>query len=141
GECRMHRVAEWIEDGAELVVYRVGQRHDIEGRYAHIIGERAGQVDADAARFGIEAVAAGPAGAAAHADGAALAGHPLADPEVADVGADLADLAGIFMAGHHGHGHGSGSPFVPVVDVDVGAADAGFLHLDENVVGADFRYR
>ena len=45
-------VAERIEDGAELVVYRRAA-HDIEGRHANR-NRRTRWADADAARFGIE---------------------------------------------------------------------------------------
>ena len=47
----MDRIAERIEDRAELVVDVVGQRHDVERRHPHIFGEGAGDVDADAARL------------------------------------------------------------------------------------------
>ena len=48
------------------------------------------------------------------------------------------NLAGVFVADHHRHGNCAPRPFVPVVDMDVGAADAGFSHPNENVVGADY---
>ena len=59
GERGVHGVAERIEDGADLVVDRVGQRHDVEGRDPQILGEGAGQVDADALGLGIEVEVAG----------------------------------------------------------------------------------
>ena len=106
GERGVHGVAERIEDRAELVVDRVGQRHDVEGRDLHVFGEGAGHVDADALGLRIEVVAAGAAGAAPHADDVALAGHALADLEVRALRADRDDLAGIFVADDHRHGHG-----------------------------------
>ncbi len=55
----------------------------------------------------------------------------------ADVGADLDDLAHELVADHHRHGDGLLRPGVPVVDVQVGAADAGAVHADQHVVDAD----
>ena len=60
GERRVHRVAERIEDRAELVVDIVGERHGVEGRDLHIVGEGAGDVHADAARLRIEMIAPSP---------------------------------------------------------------------------------
>ena len=67
------RVAERIEDRAELVVDIVGQRHDVERGHPHIFGEGAWDVDADAARFGIEMIAPAAGGSASHPDHVALA--------------------------------------------------------------------
>ena len=50
---------------------------------------------------------------------------------------NLDDFAGIFMADRHRYRHGLLRPGVPVVDVHVGAADRGAMHLDEDVVVAD----
>ena len=137
----MDGIAERVEDGADLVVDLVGQRHDVEGRDAHILGEGAGDVDADAAGLRVEVEVAGAGGAAPHADDVALARDPLPDLEVADVGADGGDLAGIFVADDHRHRHGAARPLVPVIDVEVGAADAGAADLDQHVVLADLGHR
>ena len=56
-----------------------------------------------------------------------------------DVGADgFDDLADELVADRHGHGNGLLRPVVPLVDVHVGAADAGAQHADQDVVDADF---
>ena len=70
----------------------------------------------------------------------AFAGDALADLETLHLAADLRHHAHEFVA--HGHGHGDGllRPGVPVVDVDVGAADGGLLDLDEQVVGPDLGF-
>ena len=54
-----------------------------------------------------------------------------------DVGPDLDDLADELMADHHRHRNGLLGPGIPLVDVQIGAADAGAEHLDEHVVDAD----
>src|SRR5262249_29253674 len=70
-----------------------------------------------------------------------LAADQVAGAEVIDVGADLDDLADELVADDHGHGDGPAGPVVPLVDVDVGAADAGALDADQDVVDADSRPR
>ena len=140
GERGVDGIAERIEDGADLVVDPVGQRHDVEGGDAHIFGEGAGQVDADALGVGIEVELARRA--------LARLFMPTTWPSpetrwptlrLRDVGADVGDLAGIFMADDHRHRHGLLRPVVPIVDVDVGAADAGLVHLDQHIVRARSR--
>ena len=69
----MHRVAERIEDRAELVVDVVGQEHDVEGGHAHVVREGARNIDADAARLRIEMVTSAASRPAPHADHVALA--------------------------------------------------------------------
>ena len=68
---------------------------------------------------------AGQAVAAAAADDVPLAADDVAGREVVDVGADLDDLADELVADHHRHRDRLLRPGVPVVDVHVGAADAG----------------
>src|SRR6185437_13434247 len=106
-----------------------------------VIGERPGDVDADAARLGIEVVAPAARGPAPHADHVALARDALADLETPHVRAEFGDLARIFVADGHRRRNGPLRPLVPVEDVDVGAADARLAHFYENVVGADLRNR
>ena len=56
--------------------------------------------------------------------------------EVGDVGADGGDFADELMADDHGDGDGLLGPLVPLVNVDVGAADAGLADADQDVVNA-----
>ena len=84
---------------------------------------------------------AGQAVAAAAADDVPLAADDLAGVEVVDVRADLDDPADELVADDHRHGDRLLRPGVPVVDVHVGAADAGAQHLDQHVVDADRRHR
>src|SRR5436309_119925 len=70
-------------------------------------------------------------------DDVPFAGDDLADVEVRHIGADLDDGANEFMADDERDGNGLLGPGVPLVDVQVGAADAGAQDLDEDVVDAD----
>ena len=60
--------------------------------------------------------------------------------EVLDVAADLDDAADELVADDQRHGHRLLRPGVPVVDMHVGAADAGAEHFDQHVVDARLRH-
>src|ERR1017187_7759508 len=76
---------------------------------------------------------------AAPAHDVSLAADNLAREKIGNVGADLDNLADELMAYDHGHGNGALRPVVPVVNVDVGAADGRALHANQDVVDADAR--
>ena len=101
------------------------------------LGEGAVAIDPDAHGVGAEVAAAGEAVAAAAADDVAFAGDDGADGEVFDVGADGDDFADELVAdGEAGFDDGAG-PGVPLVDMQVGAADAGVEDANLYVVDAD----
>ena len=66
----------------------------------------------------------------------ALAGDALADREARDARAKLGDLADILMADDLWGLDVLLRPLVPFVDMDVGAADRGFVNFDQNFSGA-----
>ena len=136
----MDGIAERIEDRGDvqidvfLVTPKVGHRH------RDVIGERARPIHADALDVRAQMPPPGQAVAAAAADHVAFAAHQIARAEIADVGAHCHDLAHKFMADRHRHGDGALRPLVPVVDMNIGAADARALYTDQNIVDADFRF-
>ena len=65
-----------------------------------------------------------------------FAADNVADMEILDVVSHINDAPDEFMAYHHGNGNRFLRPGVPVVDVDVGAADTGAEDLDQDVVDA-----
>ena len=80
---------------------------------------------------------AGEAVAAAAAHHVALRADDFAREKIFHVRADFSDFADKLVPDHHGRGNRLLRPFVPLVDVHVGAADAGAIHVDEHVVDAD----
>ena len=137
----MHRVAQGIEDRADLVIDRIREGDHVERRKPQVFGEGARLVDADAAGFGVEVKLARPALARMLADQVPLAGAALPDLEIGHVGPQLDDLAREFVARHQRHRHRALRPLVPVPDMHVGAADAGLVDPDQHVVGADLGHR
>ena len=136
----MHRIAQRIKDGADLVVHFGRQVNGVEGRDLEIFREGPRQVDADALGFGIEVIVPGAGHAALHADEVALARHAVAHLDGADMRTDVRDDPCEFVPNHHGNGNGLLRPGIPLPDVEVGAADAGLGDLDEDVVRADLRH-
>jgi hypothetical protein len=68
----------------------------------------------------------------------ALARDDHAGRIIVDVLADLDDFADELVADHHRDGNRLLRPLIPLVDVQIGAADGGALDLDQHVVGARF---
>src|SRR5882757_2841948 len=64
----------------------------------------------------------------------------LAGKKVFHVRTDFDDFADELMSDNHRHGNGFFGPFIPLVDVDIGAANASAVDLDQNVVDADFGF-
>jgi hypothetical protein len=141
GERRVGRVAQRVEDRRHLVGDVVGQVVGVHGRDREILGESARPVDPDAQGVGAEVAPPGAAVAALAAGDVALARDPVARLEAGDFAADLGDHAAELVAHGHGHGDGLARPFVPVVDMHVGAADRGLADLDQEIVGPDPRLR
>ena len=69
----------------------------------------------------------------------AFPGDALADGKRVDAFADLGNIAGIFVADDHRHRDGVPGPRVPVVDMHVGAANAGLVDADKHVARSDCR--
>jgi hypothetical protein len=135
GERGVRGVAVGVEDRGDVVRDRGVDSPYVGGRDGNVLGEAAGAVDADSHRVGAEVALARFAGAALAADDVPLGRHALADLPADDFLAELHDLADELVADGHGCLDRALGPGVPFVDVDIGAADGGFLYLDKNVLG------
>src|SRR5580658_4431396 len=114
---------------------------DISHGQRDVFCEGSRAVHTDAERMRTEVTAACEAVTTASTDDVAFAADQVARLEVADIGADFDDLAHEFVADGHRNGDGLLRPLVPLVNMHVGAADAGFLYADEHIVDANFRHR
>ena len=108
--------------------------------YGEILGEGAVAVDAQDLHVVADVELAEQGGQVAGVVDVGLGGDIVADLDPLDVAADLHDFAGHLVA--HGLGQALladpvGGPGVPLVDVDVGAADGGGPDLDQHLVGGD----
>ena len=80
-----------------------------------------------------------PAQQAPPIDDVSLGRHAIALSDIGDQPADLHDIPGEFVTDDEGRLAPPLRPCIPVVDVNVGAADAGALHANENFVLPDPR--
>ncbi len=135
----MDGVAERIEDRGDVQIDAFLVTPEVGHRHRDVIGERARPVHADALGVRAQMPPPGQAIAAAAADHVAFAAHQIARVEIADVGAHLHDLADKLVADRHRHRNGALRPLVPIVDMNIGAADAGALYADQDIVDADRR--
>ena len=78
---------------------------------------------------------------AAAAHHVTFAAHQIAYVKIGDVRPQLDNLSDKFVADRHRHRNGALRPFIPVVDVNVGTANAGATHANQNIVDADARLR
>src|SRR5262249_43461023 len=99
--------------------------------------ERTRTIHPDTVSVRTEVAATGETIAAASAYDVALTAHDIVREEVGHIGANLDDLANKLVADRHKHKDGLLRPFVPLVDVNVDAADAVFEDANEHVVDAD----
>src|SRR5579875_2930606 len=104
-----------------------------------VFGEGPVAVYADAFGMSAEVTPAGEAVAAVSTDDVTLAADSVARPEVRDIGADFNNFADEFVSDNQGNGDGALRPRVPLVDVEVGTANACGEDANFDVVGANFR--
>ena len=138
---RVHRVAERVEDRRDVSIDRTFVMPHVGHRKRDVLGERARPVHADPLRERAEVASPRHAVPAPAADDVAFPAHEVALAEVAHVGADLGDLADELVPDDQRQRHVLLGPLVPVVDVEVGPADPGSVHADQDVVDPDLGLR
>ena len=106
-----------------------------------VLGKAAGAVHAHALRVRAEVEETLAAVAAVTAHDVTLAGYHVARLVLGHGRAHALDDAAELMPHVHTHGDGLLGPGIPVPDVQVRAADCGFVNLDENIICTDFGHR
>src|SRR5690348_6474127 len=126
-------VAERIENGG--VMFRNGgiDFPDVARGDADKFGEAAVGIYADNFHVAAKMRLSGATGAAMAAVHMHLGADEIAGLERFDFGADFFDGPAEFVAEGHRRANARGGPFVPMVDMKVGAADGGGADADENV--------
>ena len=114
---------------------------DIGERQCEVFGKCPWAVDAHPGGVFAEMAAPSQAVAASSADHMAFAADNIADMKADGVGTALDNAADKLMPHHHRHRDGLLRPGVPIVNMQVGAADSGAQHLDQHLVDGDDRYR
>ena len=112
---------------------------DIGHRNAQIFGISAGSVHTDSAGAHAQVAPAGQTVATTAANHMPLTGDQVAGLKIMDIAADLGHPADKLMADMHGHGYGFPGPIIPIVNMDIGAADCGFMDLYQHIVDTNLR--
>ena len=133
------RVAHRIVNAADVVRHVVVEMPDVRRRHRDVLGEASVAIDADDLRVRADVRVAGAAEQAASVDDVSFGRHAIAFFHVGDELADLHDFAGELVADDERRLHASLRPRVPVVDVHVGAADAGAPHANQNFIVSNGR--
>ena len=136
----MDGVAEWVEDGGDVERNSGMVAPDVGHRQRDVLGESAGAIHAHAGSMGAEMTTSGETVAASSADDVALAADDHAGLEIGDVRSDGGDLADEFVADDEGNRDGRARPVIPIVDMDIGTANACLQDADQNVVDPDGRF-
>ena len=136
---RMHRIAVGVKDRRDFLVDAGLVLPDVGVRQGNQLRERARTVDAHALGVRAQMAAASEAVAAAPADHVALAADDVTRLEVVDIRAHFDNLAHKLVADRHGDRNGGLRPLVPVVDMQVGPANARVAGPDQHIVHADRR--
>ncbi len=136
---RVHSVAEGIEDGRHLAVDAMVVPPDIGHGQRDQFGKGPCAVHPHTLRRSAEMPPSGQAVAAAPADHMPLATDDIAGEKVVDIRPDCDDLAHKLMPHRHGHWNRLLRPLIPLVDVNIGAADPRFLHAHQYIVDAHLR--
>ncbi len=139
GHDRMHRVAEGVVDGGPLGIDPFGHAPEVGLGHGDIVGEAAVAVHAQDDHVLAEVGVAGAALEALVADHVHLGGDQVADPVMTDVGAGFHDGAVEFVARRDRGLEPVLGPLVPLVYMQVGAADGPFVDLDQDFIGLDGR--
>ena len=130
----MNGVAKRIKNGGDFLVDSRIVSPDIGHGQGNELSEGAGTIDSDAFCRSAEMTPAREAVSASAAYDVAFAAHDVAWIEVADIRADLDNLADELVTDDHGLRNGLLRPVIPLVNVHVRPADTGITDADQDVV-------
>src|SRR5215207_10712813 len=137
----VHRIAERVEDRRDSRVDWVAVYPGVPGGHRNILGESAVQVYTNSTCVDAQMAPAGATVATPATDQMSLAADEIAYRNVGDAGANLNHLATEFMAHRHGRVQSLPRPFIPRLDVQIGAANACGLNLDQHIACPDRWHR
>ena len=137
----MGSVAEGVKEGDDVFIVIGIDLDDIIGRYADVFGKGTVALNADALGILTPLGVSGAAVAAMTAYDVAFTGNDLADLEALYAFTKGRYFTNVFMADVDADGDILLSPFIPVVYVDVSAADRCLMDLDQHIIDPHFRNR
>ena len=137
----MHRIAEGIEDRRVTVVNGVRKWEHINRRQRDVFGKAAWPVHPNPHRVSAQMTGSGAAVTAVAAGDVAFPTHPLAHAQALHMASNFGNTPDKLMTGDHWHRNSLLRPFIPVINVHVGAANRALGHLNQYVIGPDLGHR
>jgi hypothetical protein len=126
-------------NSADVVADRVIEMPHVRGGHCDVLGEAAVAIDADDLRERTHVRVTRAAQQTSTVYDVTLGGDAIAFLNIGDESSDLDYVAGEFMSDDEWRLAAAAGPLIPVVDVNVGAADSGAANFDQNFIVADFR--
>ena len=130
-------IPERIKDGSDVTIDVIVMMPDVGHRQRDVFGERARSIHTDSLCILAQMSSACEAISAAAAYDVSFAGDDFAREEVLNIRTHFDDFADEFMADHHRYGNRLLGPCIPVVDVQIGAADPCLFDPDQHVIDTD----
>ena len=128
-------VPQGVKEGDDLQVDALGDGDAVGGGDYQVLRESARAAHAHALVLLAPLPAPGAAVAALAAHNVPLARHRLPQMEMPHLAAHVLNLAHKLVADDQGRGDVRLAPGIPVVDVQIGAADGGFQNPDQHIPG------
>ncbi len=131
-------VSEGIEDGRDVLINGRGVTPDVAHGQRDVFRECAGPVHPDSLGVGAKMTPARqaiPAPAASHVP---FPAHDVPGIKIGDVRADLRNFTHKLVPDHQGNIDGSLRPVVPLINVQIRAANSRAMHTNEHVIDPNF---
>ncbi len=136
----VERIAVGVEKGHNILVDAVRNDDNIGSRYAEVLGKRTVTINADTFCVFAPLPVAGAAVAAAAAHDMPLSRYNLPHMIPFHPGAERSDLPHVLMADRHRRANMRFGPGVPIIDMNICAADCRLVYLDQDFSDTHFRY-
>mmetsp|Transcript_85169 Transcript_85169/g.244467 ORF Transcript_85169/g.244467 Transcript_85169/m.244467 type:complete len:357 (-) Transcript_85169:188-1258(-) len=137
GQGRVRGISQGVHEACHIVRHFVVELEDILGGKAEVFCEGTGPINTDTGGRPAQVPPAGAAIAAHSARDVTFANDAGTQLQAPHLGAELLDHTTVLVANDHRGRDGALRPVVPLVDVDVGAADGRLLDLDQHVIRAN----
>ncbi len=140
GQRRMGGVAQGVEAGENIPWDGGIAVPDVGHRDAQILGKSSRPVNPHTAGIHAQVAAAGQAVAAAAADQVPFAGDNVTGLKIMHVVADIRDRTDKFVPDVHGNRNRFLGPGIPVIYMNVGAANGSFVDFNQDIIDTDLRH-
>jgi hypothetical protein len=132
-------VSKRVENGCHIAIDSVIVVPYVGHRQGDVLGKGAGAVNANALGILAQVTSSGPAVTATTAHDVAFSRDDIPGGEICDIRTDFDDGSDKFVPDDHRHRDRFLGPGVPVVDVQIGAANSGLFDFDLAIADSELR--